>query len=686
MSPESELSWLCHLVDESLRPYTEPHTVVSISKEKENQILLNSSQVVTKIQMRIREFDSHGKDTVAKPTAKKDVSCGSNQHTCGHQCLHKIVAEMMILITAKSEFVRHVAVNALVLMSQFLSTTGNNWDGFIHVLCCYLETAISRILSCSAAHSSGDLNGDFDSSDIDFLMQDVLKNCDWSTAAGITQVLCVICKGLKDDYDDKLVKVYYDSVNSCLLKVPWDLLEEYQSCDTGKEGSSMSLLHLNNLCAMEPKIKFLGTFLRLLCSLVDHTDFLETGYDSAHKHPLLVTVIDLVPGLVKWCLSNQEDSVETCIIYYLKHKLLILMIRLSSLACLDCSIRHHWLELLHNYFEELLQQPLNHFQSDQDDCLEGSPFLLSLSDGKACGMHSSHLQRQAVFLFLDCSFSLICPRGEKADHSNCSTFSSFTTKLDHFCTEKGSLELYKWIQGHLPTEISIDHEKYLEISMNFMSSFLQLYLREDDLLFEVLLQLLSVTSSLHLQFVRKETADQDFPFDLSDIFNPVHLFHLFLSEIHYDHQVLLDYLISKDTGISCAKYLLRCLHLICNSWKLFLKFPLFGELLNQPSCKRRKVSGNGPESLADGMPCVKHNGSKTLHIKDYREDNEYGFKHYNKNPFKKAAECLLSLKKSVDNLHQKNLFPYNPRVLLKRLRRFEEFCCQEKGFRGQEIE
>ncbi|XLU77855.1 hypothetical protein S245_001276, partial [Arachis hypogaea] len=40
----------------------------------------------------------------------------------------------------------------------------------------------------------------------------------------------------------------------------------------------------------------------------------------------------------------------------------------------------------------------------------------------------------------------------------------------------------------------------------------------------------------------------------------LHLFYLFLSEasviIHYDYQVLLDYLISKDTGIRCAKYLL----------------------------------------------------------------------------------------------------------------------------------
>ena len=159
------------------------------------------------------------------------------------------------------------------------------------------------------------------------------------------------------------------------------------------------------------------------------------------------------------------------------------MIRLGSLIYLDSSIRLSWLELLHNYFQELLQKPLTHFHSDQDDCLEGSPFLLSLSDGESCGMHSSHLQRQAVFLLLDCSFSFICQRGANADHCNCPTLCScFTTnpdsELDHFCRKKGSLELYKWVQLHLPTEIFINHEKYLAICMNFMSSFLQLYLRE----------------------------------------------------------------------------------------------------------------------------------------------------------------------------------------------------------------
>ncbi|RYQ95446.1 hypothetical protein Ahy_B08g090738 [Arachis hypogaea] len=37
-----------------------------------------------------------------------------------------------------------------------------------------------------------------------------------------------------------------------------------------------------------------------------------------------------------------------------------------------------------------------------------------------------------------------------------------------------------------------------------------------------------------------------------------------LIQIHYDHQVLLDYLISKDTRISCAKYLLRIFVAIWN--------------------------------------------------------------------------------------------------------------------------
>ncbi|QCD81683.1 Protein Line [Vigna unguiculata] len=653
MSPAAELRWLCRLIDDYLRPYTESWASVSISKEKEKEILIASSQVVTKIQLRIREFDSRAE---MKRAPDEERLCGSNQHSSVDQCLPRIITEMMVLLTVKSEFVQHVAVNALSLTSRFVHTTGNNWVRFIHFLCCWLEMAITKMISCSSGPSSGTENGKFDSSDVEFLTQYGTKDFDWSTVAGVVRVMRVICKYLEEeDYDDGLVQVYHDSVNSCLLKMPWDLLDKFWSCEFGsmKNNSSINQLHLNKFSIMEPVMICLGTFLQFLCSLVDRNDLVETDCDSIDKHPLFITVVNLVPRLAKWCLRKQEHNAERCITNYLNHKLLILMIRLGSLTGLDCRIPFSWIELLHNYFEEFLQQPLTQFHSDQINCLEGSPFLVSLSDGEACLTHSGHLQRQSVYLLLACSFSLISQRGENANHCNCSTLSScFTTnpdsEHDRFCMKKGFLELYKWIQRHLPTAISTNHDNFLEICMDFMSSFLQLYLREDDLLFDVLLLLCSISSCLQQQSERKDAAYQDvmkdFPFAL-------------------------------------------CLHLICNSWKLFVEFPLFGEFLDQSPCKRRKIVGDGLQLLADGIPTsVDNSGSTMLLIKNYKEDSGCGFKRYNIKPFKKAAECLLSLNNSVYNLHQKKLFPYNPEVLLKRLRRFQEFCSQEKGSHGLKTE
>ncbi|KAI4327504.1 hypothetical protein L6164_019954 [Bauhinia variegata] len=689
MSSAKQLSWLCRLINESLRPYTEPEVVVLICKEKEKEILVALSQVLREIQLRIRGFDSNAQDAVVKPARKEECLCGSNLHSDSglHRCLPTILANFMIFLAVKSEFIRHLAVNALVSTSKFLLTTGNNWSEFIHLLCHFLEMAIGRACNCSSKTSSGAEN-----SDIDFPLQYGLKHCDWSTVACINLVLRVIFKYLKEDYDDRLVKVYYDSFSSCVLKMPWDLLDEDCVFEIGgaNKSSYMNLLHPNSCGAMEPATKFLGTFLQLLCSLVDQNDFAEHQGGSTQKHPLIVKVIDLVPRLVKWCLDMKGDIANMCIIQYFKHKLLVLMIRLSSETRLDCSILLSWLKLLHRYFQELLWQDLRKFQFDQDDCLEGSPFILSISDGEVRSMHSSHLQRQAVYLFLNCSFRLICRSGDTADCCVCSTSYSCLTydpdsDLDHCCRKKGLLELYKWLQGNLQIDITFSHENYLEICINFMNTFLQLFLREDDLLFEVLLQLLSFTSCLQQEFDNDEAIFQDvkedFLFHLSDVFNPVHLFHLFLSEIHYDHQVLLDYLISKDTGISCAKYLLRCLHLVFNSWKSFMEFPLYGEPLNQSSCKKRKVSKDDPEFRTDVIPSPMDNkGTISSLKKKSKQESESGLKHYNRQPVKEAIACLLSLKISVENLHQKNLFPYNPEVLLRRLRRFQELCREEVKF------
>lgn len=187
---------------------------------------------------------------------------------------------------------------------------------------------------------------------------------------------------------------------------------------------------------------------------------------------------------------------------------------------------------------------------------------------------------------------------------------------------------------------------------DFAKSFLQLYIKEDDVLFKVLLQLLSVPFCAEEQLEKEKGAFQDSEgntfFRVLDIFDPVLLFHLFLLELSYDHQVLLDYLISKDTGISCAEYLLRCLRKVFDSWSLFVEFSMCRQATNRSS-KRRKV--------------------QVWSCKGTQNGGKY---------FKEAKGCLLSLKNSIESLHRKNLFPYNPNVLLNRLTRFQELCLEEK--------
>ncbi|KAI9123855.1 hypothetical protein K1719_005155 [Acacia pycnantha] len=208
------------------------------------------------------------KETVVKAVPNEENPCGLNLHSAAHHCMSNVVTDLMILLTVKSQFVQHLAVKVLALTSKFLFTMGNYLNEFIQFLCCFWEVAIA---------GSGDENK-IDLSVVRFLSPYELKRCDWSTVAGINQVLRDVIKCLKEDYDDELVKVHYDSVNSCLSK--------------------------------------------LLCSLVDQNDFVETGGAYANEHPLLVTVVNLVPRLLKWCLNKKGDTAETCIIQYLKHKLL----------------------------------------------------------------------------------------------------------------------------------------------------------------------------------------------------------------------------------------------------------------------------------------------------------------------------------------------------------------------------
>ncbi|KAM4118014.1 hypothetical protein ACB094_02G168600 [Castanea mollissima] len=683
-SSSSNCSRLCRLIDNSLHQFTVHHTYHSHStsvsslpkdKDKDKQILIALSEVLKQIQLwtpKLNAYHSHNVKDLESASCLG--GCASHSDDDNH-CLANIVAHLK-----------------------------TNWDGFIHLVCVCLELAINNTLSYPSAPSSSEAE-DFnsDSSKFDDVIRPRLTNANWCTVAGIIRVLRNILKYLKREDDDQLLEVYLNSVDSCLSNVHWDLFEEVhvgQNSVTQKNFCADALFFRSISGCHEPSIIFLGNFLQLLCSLVDESDFVEAAGGCIDKHPIRYKIINLVPKVLYWCLGKEGDYVDTCISQYFRHKLLVLMIRLSFQTCLECSTLVSWLQLLHTYFQELLWQPITQAESSLDDCLEGSPFFICVSNGET-HLHSSHIQRQAIFLFLKISFTLISLKENTEKQCLCTTPNSCLTYesnsgLECCFRKKGLLELHKWLQGHFPTETFLDNEMYMERCVNFASSLLQLFMHEDDILFKMLLQLLGVPFCTEQQYHKEKGTFQDVKedilFHVSNIFSPICLEKIgkkIMNEpkitilslltntcfLHYDHEVLLDYLISKDMGISCAEYLLRCLRIICDSWNLFVEFSFNGKVINQSSCKKRKVSFDGSNFGADVTPMlVKNNGIITSQEKEYKRDHRYGSQHYITEPFEEAKECLLSLRNSVESLHKKNLFPYNPKVLLKRLTRFQELC------------
>ncbi|CAL2275793.1 unnamed protein product [Prunus armeniaca] len=196
--------------------------------------------------------------------------------------------------------------------------------------------------------------------------------------------------------------------------------------------------------------------------------------------------------------------------------------------------------------------------------------------------------------------------------------------------------------------MTVDHEMYFVECVDFAKSFIQQYIKEDDVLFKVLLHLLCVPCCAEQDEKEKvalEDSNGNLLFRVSDLFNPV----------------------------------LLCLRKVCDSWSLFVEFLVGGQATNQSFCKKRKVSLGGSSSWGEDSLAPTKNHLTFLHDEP-DEENENGCKHTQNGGqyFKEAKECLLSLKISIEGLHQKNLFPYNPNVLLNRLTRFQELCFEEE--------
>ncbi|KAF8681821.1 hypothetical protein HU200_045262 [Digitaria exilis] len=427
--------------------------------------------------------------------------------------------------------------------------------------------------------------------------------------------------------------------------------------DSNSHGITCSNTSITSfMTVLEQRGLSISSLLQLLCSLLEQSDL-----EGTDGQDMYVKLVDIVPRIAASILE-QHDGPES-LYQYLKHKILMVMIRLKPYMQEDCSNIVFCLKLLRQYFHGLLYGPIWQHVAKLDNCLEGSPFLLNM----ACSIESQdksprHLQRKAIYLFLSYSICLSCNRNNgtlrcSCKRDDCLLGHKLQGCSDH-CSCYGLSEISDWFQ-RCYLDMSFDSKS----STDFSLSFLELYMEEDDMLFSILLQLLD--APLVFQKIDNIKSTELIAAKLlSSIFDPVHLFHLLLLLLHYDHMVLVDYLISKDVGVHCAQYLLRCLRLVSQSWHAFVDDSIYLTKIEKVNCKRQRTSRDVSSSSASSSKEYKNGSGCNKEAKNSQK------------LFLDAKVCLYSLKRTVDDLQKKGLFPYNPKPLLRSLVRFEELCEQ----------
>ncbi|XP_017215765.1 uncharacterized protein LOC108193566 isoform X3 [Daucus carota subsp. sativus] len=555
-----------------------------------------------------------------------DTDAKETDHTVctdeDHHCLTKIVIELVSLLEVKNIYVQHIAGNILVVISKFLAASGSCYDKYVYLLALCLELSTCNCLQTLEPSTRFDESHSNLSASFLVLKQS-LKSASWYTAAGVISVLRNMLKHLKMECDDQLLKGYLNSVRSCILNIPWNVFEEVSLGEMYLQHEDA--LNRNKLQNLPSLTLFNGNLVQFFCSLAAHGSASETSAAYMNEQPVACIIGNVMPKILGWCLRKQDHN-NTRTSQYLRHKILKLMVRLTYQMHLQCEVLVSWLNIIGKYFQDLLAEPLTRVENNMGDSLEGSPFLISFSkDNK--GISDHHLQRLAVFLFLRCSLSLVCQRDGTDERCVCDE-----EKLNHSCCNRrqGILGLYQWLRGHIAQDMFADNDIYIQKCTSFSLSFLQ----------------------------------------------------LFMHELLYDYQVLLDYLISKDTGASSAEYLLRCLRAVCDSWISFVEFSWDEEVTNYTKFKKRKVLVDVLD-LEGGESSVQRetdDSSLSLTKRCMRKDVYTSRQHQTtRPPFERAMECLLSLKSSLLNLHRKKLFPYNPDVLLRRLTKIEELCLKQKN-------
>ncbi|XP_031480350.1 uncharacterized protein LOC116250676 isoform X2 [Nymphaea colorata] len=632
-----DLHWLCRLLHSSFSRYIDAG-LVSLTTEEERSLLISLSQVSRRIRQAGDEPPPHcARVVAAEAICDHSGAWFSKLHSSArHGCLKTITAITVALLLLESQFVRHSAGRIFLELSSFLLKNEDLWKELMHLLCLSLETTVFYVYVPDSSLPAPKPNLVLEDDHVAVLFRLRLVKAKWFTVAELLQILRNIFKSL-DDKSGVDVKFYTNAVIASLSVATSNILDGIKACKSDESCSSSS----GQIIIDQSNTVILGVLLQLLCSLSK-----RCAPDEANEgeHTATSQIIELVPKFFYWGLLEDRSGAVDSVSQFLRHKMMMLMIRLSDCIHQERATLALWLQLLWNSFGHVLNYPLCEIASSCYAHLEGSPFFATMVGSDMC---YHHLQRQATFLLFKCTFNVINLNKD---------------------TSVKIFELSNWLERHFPGAMSINQESYLEECRRFAFSFLKCFLDEDDFLFEMLLLLLDFSHLLqtlgskdHVTFLEEDKGNT--LFHITSIFDPVHVFHLFLFGIHYDHSMLLDCLISKDSGVLCVRYLLRCLRIVVGSWDLFVKFvmPEFDTSLSL--CKKRKVCLDDNDSLKKAGSST--SGSNYL-VRRPAKSKAMITQLPAIGAFESASKCLLCLKKSIESLHKKNLFPYNPTALLRR--------------------
>ncbi|VFQ75277.1 unnamed protein product [Cuscuta campestris] len=473
---------LCSLISDSLRTYAE-RIPSSFTKENARDLLIVLSQVCSQIKLWTSGIASESDSDMEGSgdfDCVIDFSIVNGSDTGGHLCLSKAINVLTKLLALDNPYVQHLVGNNLVAISDFIIASGSSWGEF-KLLLSLLKLAILSSIPSSTGPIRVDANSAAPVSPIK--LHHTSDN--WSKASVIIQVLRRVLKGLKQDVDDHFLKVFLELMNSLISKMPWDLLDEVFVRKTSKASGSLNtdgVLQFQD-AKQNPAIMFLGGFIQLFCSLLGLLSLpIDAVTDDSQTHTIVTEIRSILPRLLDWCLGNFQNIRSVYISKYYKHKFLILMIRLSSTIQSDCSVLLTWLHFIHLHFQDDLCLPIAGMESDQDNCLEGSPFWEYVSDAAKENISPRHLQRLAILLFLRCSFCLInsersCQNCVSTDLNSSSTGN---LKFEAQCCPRiiGFQEIHKWLQLISNDDAFLDTKKCAEFILSFQLSFIQLYMHE----------------------------------------------------------------------------------------------------------------------------------------------------------------------------------------------------------------